>query len=524
MSTILLNIYLLKAGLVDASTAVNLSGLGLGEDIEIDVGTYGVIHYGTSSGNPDWLVTLSPLMSTSPSIPETVSVSGVLIAQVDSRWFVATFGHGWQRVNSSAIEPNFGIRCVLNLAETNSLRGIRRFRIAEDFLQAIEQIPEGDEIRRFGMDVHRDLLRGVKSSSPKNSAFGTFGASVTGGDSFKAEVDLANERIGPFLSRCLGLYQAAAYKTKFAWVDNVEAVRDASVISALDETLATAVRLGVKGLSLSVPDVLAWDEFDFFGFEANRRAPVAVLLDINQWKNERKTTGKSIDLQSLRENYVYCYKQSEGKVKKKFTVYECLHGTLKYKRELYLAHGGKWFKLDKSFVKMIDEQVASISLASISLPPAGLKMKEGDYNLLCAAASGGTIACLDKQLVQFGGGKSSFELCDLLTATGIMICVKPWGGKSGSLSHLFQQARATADLVTRSEDFRQASFTAVPQLFHSAWKLVCNKRNSTEIALVVLRGPTKERLPFFAKLSLARIAGELKSMRFRPSYACVPAV
>jgi len=519
MSSLAMNTYLLRQDILDLRNVINRSGLRWRLTLQLGEGVEGTLHYGSSSNRPEWLTVLSALTNEPVSIPLARSITGLLVARTSERWFVVSFGHGWQRISPHAIEPNFGIRCVLNLSQRNSLRGIRRDRIADDFLQAIEQIPDGDDIRRFGMDIQRDLLRGVRSRAGSNPTFGTFGSIVSGSDAFKAEINLSTETVKGFLDRCFRLYTADSYKANFEWIDNVSAVRDSDVITALDERLALAVRLGVKSLSLCIPDMLSWDEFDTFSFEpSRRRAPVAVLLDLGHWRAMKKGAGEAITLQSLKDCCVYCYKQGEPGLKKKWTVYECLHGSIRYKQSLYLAHGGHWFRLAKSFVEAIDRQITAIPESGIQLPPVGLRTKEGDYNRESAGNSQGRLLYLDRQNVAYGGGRSSFEICDLLTEDGVMICVKPWGGKSGSLSHLFQQALAAAELIASSNDFRHAASQQITPEFEDAWRRVCDRAVDTEIVLAVLRGPEKNRLPFFAKLALARTAAALERMRYRPTY------
>lgn len=519
MGRLALNMYLLKDGVTDPYSVINVGGLSRQLSVPLGSGNdLATLHYGEVESNPEWFGVLSQQATATP-IPQltTKAASGLLLCLVNSRWFVISFGHGWQKVQSDSIETNFGIKCVLNLCEKNSLRAIRRDRVTDDFIQAIEQIPDEDNIYRFGIDVDRDLLRGVKARIPENLNFGT---TVVGSDSFKAEIDLSAETLHAFLSRCHQLYVGNQYKQKFSWVDNVSAVRDSILIGDLDKVLTRAVGLGVTSLTMCVPVLLSWDDFDSFAFQKTKRgqAPIREPLTLNQWRASTQRIRRRVQITDLKDSYVFAYKQGEAGIQGKWPVFECIHGVVTHKKQPYLAHGGQWFKLSQDFVDEIELRVSKISNSGITLPTPLLSQTEGQYNVAAAQNSGGTLLYLDKQNVMFGGGRSRIEICDLLTTVGQIICVKPWGGASASLSHLFQQALVAAQLIVESSDFRQSAVQQITNNFLPAWDSVCSSTTETEIVLAILRGPKKEALPFFAKVALVSTVSGLKRMRFNPTY------
>lgn len=523
MGKLALNVYLLRGEIDEPLKVVDVSKFTEKVNISAGDGATAELFYGESESPPEWFTQLKPLFDrVGPQDLRTRTVGGVLTCKVDDRWFVASFGHGWQRIKTAAVEPNFGIRCVLNLCKKDGLKAIRRDRISDDYIQAIEQIPDEDDIFRFGIDVDRDLLRGVKAGSPKGE---NFGPQVVGSDAFKAEIDLGKETISSFLNRCLSLYSRADYKSNFSWIDNVSAVRDAQLIAELERRLVRAVGIGISGISLCVPEFLSWDGYDTFSFSPARRgqAPVSEPLTISQWKASAgfKSAGARVAVADLTSNFVYARSTARPELRGKWTLLECLHGVIKFKRERYLAHGGQWFRIAAEFVKQIDEKLAQIPESTLTFPSPKLAEPEGEYNERVSKASASTFQLLDKKNVMHGGGKSRIEICDLLTADGQMVCVKPWGGSSGSLSHLFQQALVSAQLVYEDEVFQRSASAKIKSSHKSAWKSVCDPTVDTEIVLAVLRGPKKEHLPFFAKVSMVTTASALKRMRFRPSYKAV---
>lgn len=519
-----LNIYLLKADVENPEVALELSAFLGRVDLRISQDSVVQLYVSRTEGVPQWLSTLSQLAESETPKISASSISGLLLVPVEGRVCAITFGHAWQKMKPKFIEPNFGIRCVLNLAERNSLRAIKRDRVSEDFIQAIEQIPDSDEIDRFGMDVERDLLRGIKAKVQSSKEFGAW---VAGGDSFKASVDLTAESIHGFLSRCISLWMRTDYQKEFAWVDNISPVRDDVLEFSLMEALVAAIKVDHSKFVLCIPDLLAWDDFDLFAFQAKKKghAPCADNLDLEMWVNWCLGKGEVVDLATLSSNHIYAYKD-DGSPVQRWPVIACVHGMLEKDSEHYLVHGGHWFRVNKDFVARINKRVNSIEKSSIELPLPKVKEKEGDYNLRVANASSGTILWMDKKLVSHGGGKSRFEVCDLFTDNGHLICVKPWGQASGSLSHLFAQARVSVQLMNNDPEYREKArnmIAGVDEGFATIWEVVCDDPKEAEVVLAVMRCCPKEALPFFAKLALVNCVDDLRDMRFKATFLELPA-
>lgn len=517
-----LNTYLLKGDAEQATQYVDLSDLPYHANIVLEEGQEASLHYGIKSSAPDWLSILATLTSSPINELHGASVSGILLTKADGRLLAITFGHAWQKIRSHGVEPNFGIRCVLNLAEEDSLRAIRRDRVADESIQAIEQIPDSDDIYRFGIDIEKDLLRGVKAKINEEL---NFGAWVAGADSFKASVDLDSETIYSYLQRCIALYSKDDYKKKFKWIDNISPVRDEQIQHELCLALAAKLAETDTGMTLCVPDLLQWDDHDFFSFERKKKSQAACAnyLNLEQWVGFATSGDKTITCETLHESRIYAYKQG-GVISNSWPVIQCIHGLVLLGDKSYLAHAGHWFELNTDFVEQTNKRIAKIAESSVTLPATKLAEKEGDYNMRVASESGGALLLMDKKLIQHGGGKSRIEVCDLFMDTGHLICVKPWGGASGSLSHLFLQAKNSVQLINNDDEYREkvrAYISKQNEGFSLVWELICENPKDAEVVLAIMRGCSKEALPFFAKLSLVDCVDELQKMRFKASYLAI---
>lgn len=513
-----LNIFLLKEG---DETEV---GTDFPHSLTLDIGGEdpATLRYGSTAGQPTWLVTLSTFsVDSAGPIPEVGTASGIIQVKILGRTFCITFGHAWQKLRALRIEPNFGIRCVLNLADEDSLRAIRRDRVAEESIQAIEQIPDQDGIERFGLDVEKDLLRGVKARVSESAGFGLW---VAGGDSFKATADLSKETISEFLRRTLILWSKDDYQKKFDWLDNIQPIKDNDLIGDLYSALIEQLPLSTTGFSLCAPELLSWEDFDYFSYERKKRgqAPAANHLDMDQWVAYMKGRYTTIDLDLLRKSKIYAYR-ADGERSDSWPVLSCINGTIENQGQTYLLHAGNWYSLSTNFVAKVNEKVESIPKAAMQLVPARLKEKEGEYNQRASVEAG--LLLMDKKLLMYGGGKSRLEICDLLSEDAHLVCVKPWGGTSESLSHLFLQARHTVTLINNDEIYRSSVGEYIQKLdpkYRLTWEYLCENPKDAEVVLAIIRGCEKENLPFFAKLSLIDCHEELSKMRFRCSYAAIP--
>lgn len=520
-----LNVYKLRGEVVDPLSVVDVSGFPHVAEIAIGDGITAKLYYGLSLGTPKWFQVLSSIAKQSLEDMQASSVSAALVAQVGQHHFVLTFGHAWQRVKYNGIESNFGIRCVLNLAEPDSLRAIRRDRVAEATLQAIEQIPDSDEIDRFGMDLEKDLLRGVKAKVDESLGFGAW---VAGGDAFKASVDLSSESIAGYLLRCFSLWGLDGYKKNFEWVDNILPIRDDILENRLKIELIRSIENNDRGLILCIPDLLTWDDHDFFSFERKKpkHAPCANHLDLRQWVEFAKAEKGEISSEILSDSYIYAYRM-DGALSEKWPVFQCIHGLVLLDDRSYLAHGGHWFELNKDFVDRVNKKIADIPESNISLPSTTIREREGDYNERVAKESEEKILLMDKKLIHHGGGRSKFEVCDLFTEDGHLICVKPWGGESGNLSHLFLQARNSIELINNDLEYRDKVSRYIEHVapkFLLSWNYICEEPKDAEVVLAILRGCTKDSLPFFAKLSMVSCVEDLRKMRFKATYIVINAV
>lgn len=140
---------------------------------------------------------------------------------------------------------------------------------------------------------------------------------------------------------------------------------------------------------------------------------------------------------------------------------------------------------------------------------------EGDYNQRAALAGNGALALLDAQPVVYGGGRSSIEICDLLSIDRLFVHVKA-KTKSSTLSHLFAQGLNSAQAF-RDASFRRLALGKCPQSHSTIFQGEPRASDHTITYSIMTQaaGDLRDALPFFSKQSLANASVLLLNMGYQ---------
>ena len=111
-------------------------------------------------------------------------------------------------------------------------------------------------IVEFGLDVEQDLLRAV-TGKPKDPSLAN---QLTGKDALKADVRINIADLPALLIRYWEAFNEDSYKEHFAWVDQVNEVRDVQQVQNLDNILIERInRREFERLWLAIPDRVEWE-------------------------------------------------------------------------------------------------------------------------------------------------------------------------------------------------------------------------------------------------------------------------
>ena len=403
------------------------------------------------------------------------------------------FGHGKDMLNTETIEEQFGIKVLLNSVKEDDFRKLVTSSYASDHKIKNEQMAKKTDIKYFGFDINTDLVRKATAKSDDELFNGN---TITGADLFSVSVPYDYNNVEDFLIKIYKRYKEDKYKENFGWLDNIKEVREKNKKSDLDALLIEKINeKEFDKVWAAIPENVEWERIQDFRYK--RKTPtnkddIEIEDIIKLYPEERVQT-----IEQLKDRQVYAIETETEEELFHWSIYNCLIAEIQHDGKAYCLSFGKWYQVKDTFVEEIDEYYEQIELDN-EVYPNNKDNKEEDYNKELSTCMPDSIV-MDQKLVKLDGmGKSSVEVCDVLTATKKLIHVKKNGGSS-YLSHLFNQATVSGEMLLEDSFRKEANKKAEKEIFDSNFK-----SNDYTIVLAIITNKNLERpkIPFFSKVSI----------------------
>jgi uncharacterized protein (TIGR04141 family) len=487
------------------------------------------IDLGTMGGNtPKWAKLLNLSESEKARVYNNTAF-GLLFLKASDRWFVLSFGMGHVRLDPAKIEQDFGLKVVLNTVDPKQLKSADVRTPDENTLSRRSQTSRGSDQTAFAIDIERDIVRGL-AGSPKDTVFGS---RVAGSDALALDRKVELADLPTVCAQAYAHYQKTDYKTDFGWIDQIQHVRDESLIAALDDLLAAVVDAALKGtppnhLHLAYPVIYDPERATYIRYKGFRSRDVFPDLHLAGYLGELAEHGASCYASSDLQNHKVHEVDDQGKDRGEiWKVRDCFVFETEFNAETYVLSGGRWYKLSKDLVTEVE---AFFQRATLTTLPAALAHEnEETYNQRIGAL-GGDLLCLDRRLIKPPGASSPIEACDFLGHDSRIIHVKD-RTSSSRLSHLFAQgtvsarvlkmegaardqlrsAIATVEGATGAAGF-QALVPASADPFHAG---------TFTVVYAVLVDNEQPQLPFFSLISFRQAARELEALGYQYAFAWI---
>jgi uncharacterized protein (TIGR04141 family) len=477
----------------------------------------GIIYFGESyTYKPSWIEnffrsTLGDDAELFNASSKAVLLTKVKVNSAKSRIFAIPFGYGWTLLNHGVWEERFGLKATLNILDPNSLRRIDKKNMSSVPKDTSEQLSKEGVVADFGIDIEQDLIQSITGKTKEEQ----FGKTITGKDSLSvsSKIDLSN--IQDFLKNCYDKYESDHYKKDFGWIDQISEIRDPKIIENLDSQLIQNIKdNNLEKIWMSVPELVDWADVSGFSYKNNNKAEIKDDVYLSDFLESLSEDEKNnIDLDILKKRKIYCFSTSSDELKHQWRAYNCIYCEIKDegKKKIYLLSNGKWYEVENDFANQVnnDYQQLRSSNPSLSLP-AYEHANENDYNEKVAQKNH-NFCCMDRKNINYGGGYSKIEFCDLFTKDKKIIHVKHYGG-SRVLSHLFSQGVVSGELFLADKDFRKKVNEKLTDN-HKIQNLQ-NKPNASDydIIFAVISSSSKElEIPFFSKVSLRNAKRRLET-------------
>ena len=414
----------------------------------------------------------------------------------NEKTFAITMGHGKFLLAEDVIEDDFGLKVVLNTVEANSLRRINKINVGGNLKTSNEQLPKVSDIDEFGFDIDRDIVGSITAYADEE---GFIKATITGSDilSFSAVVDINN--ISVFLKKVYERYTFNNYRTNFGWIDNIKRIRNAKLINELNDVILKLILNSSPDIWMAVPDVLEWEKicgFKYFGR--------SIYDDIDIKLVKESFTNGLTEINQLKQKTIIAVDASDGKSSySSWQAYRCLCGEFEYNGKAYCINNGKWYCIEKDYVKQVNDVYEQIPISDIDfMESTSAHVTENQYTVDFVSTNPDYYLSMDKETISYGGGHSKIELCDIITSDNKYIHIKPYSGSS-TLSHLFNQAVVSAELVIGDAKFRSKANIKIKELSANEEFLI-NENIRPDVILGIISKVDSERprIPFFSKVAL----------------------
>jgi uncharacterized protein (TIGR04141 family) len=466
---------------------------------------------------PGWKRYLAPHVTGPINDVYTASASAVLLLEASGRLFAVTFGGGRHLLEPDAFVQDFGLRVVLNTVAPDQLKSVDAKTIDETTIHTRRDVSRDSSFAAFGLDVSRDLLRGV-TGTPQDE---TLAHRLTGADALGIQTRLQVPALPGLAERLLVAYEAEHYKEHFDFIDYLRPEKRRDRLRELDAKLVDAlVSRDIDDVHLAAPQTLDWIDVNGFRFSSSddqedldNDPRISAYLDTND--------AAAIDLELLKHDRLHAIR-ADDQIMDSWPIYRCLVYQVELDGYLYVLSTGDWFRVDLDYRDKVEAEVNALPMLT-GLPDADPGTDEDTYNIKAAQAIGAL--CLDKKFV-YDGGPDKMEICDILTPNAGLIHVKH-RGSSSTLSHLFAQGINSAERLLLDQDFRNQARTIAEREDPSYRDVLPATRplpTDHEISFVVITRSTRTTpltLPFFSIVSLRAAASRLQGYGFPVSVAAV---
>ncbi|MFK8399918.1 DUF6119 family protein [Pseudomonas sp. BGr12] len=486
--------------------------------------TDAVLYVGQIYSNPpSWLPFIQQSMEESADTIVSSGAGAVLILQVRDRSMAICFGHIHLALDDDAFERHFGLKVTLNSVPRDGIRTLDLATPDAVTFQKRVQASKDSDIQDFGVDVYRDLAR-VAGGTPLDTEFAKF---LAGRDSLSITCRVGSHGLQHKCEEILDAFVADTYKDEYAWVDNMQAVRDKGTIESLDDRLFEALQAlrdeEESELHMAPPEVLNYEEGCLLHYNGFGSSGVQFhSLSIEDYVEELNRCGFEGGIEEVREKHSIKAKTGSSEVfNTGWKVYQCFtfETTLGEGEEekSYVLFSGNWYCIERNFKQQIEDRYQQIPRVTILGPTHCQNERELIAHL---SETRQDLLCLDQVKINPQGVRyANIEPCDFLSADKQFIHLKD-GHSSGPISHLWAQGIVSAEALVSDQEFRKSLRKVVRQRRPGSLALLPAiqgkvARSDYTVVYGIMRKPYKDGsldLPFFSKVSLQAAAERLEQL------------
>ena len=455
--------------------------------------------------NPSWLSSFYGTVEDSSVVTAYPKVVSIYTLDIDGEIvsFAVPFGGGKSMLVNDSYVEDFGLKILLNSVDIDQFRQLQISDCGKNFRNTSSQLPKLGTIDDFVFDFNTEILKKAVAKCEdelfaKNNIVGGDGITITG--PYKCD------NIEEFLIECYRRYKSDKYKENFAWLDNIREVKDSKLKEQLEIELVNNINnKEFENVWMAVPENIKWDDIRCFKFHKRDEGENDINIEsfIKTFDNEYV---ESFDKIVNREVSAY---DSNDNAKYSWNASKCIMGEIKYMDNAYCYNSGKWYVINKDYGKEVEEYYQRLKLSNIEFIEC-TKKYEKEYNEDLSNSLDGSYLMDAQNIEAVESGRSPVELCDVLTKNNELIHIKR-GESSSYLSHLFNQARVSSDLLYNNKFRKKANEKIGADYFKDSFKAT---DYTVILGIITKYREELPKIPFFSKVAIRYLIQDLTKMGY----------
>lgn len=465
------------------------------------------------SSRPSWVAFVEEQAGAQSDRLLASGAGAVLFLPVGTRTMAICFGHIHLALQDEAFERQFGLKVTLNSVPRDGLRTLDLATPDAVTFQKRVQASKDSDLQEFGVDMLRDLAR-VAGGTPTDTQFARF---LAGRDGLSITCKVGSDGLLTKCEQILRVYDSNEYKQRFAWVDNMQIVRETATLDELDLKLFRALESlrngGESALHMAPPEVVNYEEGNLLHYNGFGSSGTDFhSLSIEDYVSELNRCRFEGSIEEIREkHYVKTKAASSDTFKEHWKVYQCFtfEASLGVGQSMnsYVLFSGTWYCIERDFKRQVEERFALIPKVNIIGPTECQNERELIAHLVQSRPD---LLCLDQVKINPRGVRyANIEPCDFFSDAKQFIHLKD-GHSSGPISHLWAQGVVSAEALVSDADFRKKLREVVKarrRCVLAQLPVVDGRVRRSEYTVVygIMRKPYRNGdldLPFFSKVSL----------------------
>jgi|GEM_PF-2786398 len=439
--------------------------------------------------------------------------SFVHLLKASDRIFALTFGYGHTMLDTSRMEPNFGLKVCANVIDPARLTTLDVRNIDVVTKQQRTHLSAAADVLDFGIELEEEWIRFL-SGVPLDPSIAD---SIAGADALKIKSEVKLEDLAQKCSTILNLYNSDRYKENFSFLDHYRAIgKKDPIIQYLEVELENRIlsqsTAKISIASPEMPDEQNIDRYKIYsGYKKN------YFTELKLEEVYRFLTSYPDIENPLEKAHIIPLDHDDNPCAKSASLRDYMVCEVAYEDNVFVLSAGVWFRVNSDYAQSVREKARQIQdlTTDLALIPLSPGESEKDYNERLSSER--NWVKMDRDFISINEPYQRVEVCDVMANDNRLLCIKKMT-RSSTLSHLFAQASVSAELLRGDESYK----SQIIKILQNAGRSVDIENPKPTFVLSFItekEGPLWESIFLFSAIHLVRQTQFIQRLGFEVAIA-----